>query len=124
MLRSMSMVPRARWVHHARASAPPNAWGRSAATRAASRARILSGRLVVTRRPSRTGGAEHRVGQPPCVAGGEHRRQLQHLFELAAAGGAVGPADAGFDPDLELVAGAADDAVQRLDRRHLPPGLV
>ena len=90
-LTSMSIVPRARCVHHASASAPPNA----CASPARSNASVDLDDLVGEResrhthplsRPSgrtrellavyvRKEFTEPREGERPCVAGGEHLRQ-------------------------------------------------
>src|SRR5260370_42589896 len=53
----MSIVPRARWVHQARASAPPNACVISREARAAWSAMIFPGNALIASDQSAVGGA-------------------------------------------------------------------
>src|SRR5690349_16406291 len=150
-LTSMSIVPRARSVHHARASAPPKAWGSPASASASCTATILPGSpvsaaAIIRARapgaparnrgpeapPQRTSGRpEPREGQLGLVTGGEHGRQLEHVDELAAPGrAAVGLATLdrargeGHQVVTQLQAGGPHHAVERGHRRDLAARLV
>jgi hypothetical protein len=121
-LTSMSMVPRARCVHQARARAPPNACGKRAASSAWWMAMILS----ASEGPSSRDRSESGRGEGGAVARGEDLGELEHFEEFSSPGRRVG-GDLGRardEGDLDAEATGGEDPVESVDVRRLAVLLV
>ena len=117
---SMSIVPRARSVHHARASAPPNAWATSTADSASWMAMIFSGSAVKRRPPiGRTGELE-----PLTVACREERGEFEDVDQFLSPGRPITVTEARCQVDFELESGGSHDAIEGFDRGHFPVRFV